>query len=198
MPEDQPKSLTDVVDDLEQNANQDGKLSAQDAVDQFAGRLFGPLLLVPGLIIMTPLGGIPTLPTIMGVFVILVAGQALAGRKHPWLPGLIAERRVDEQRFCQSVEKVRPWLEWMDKFTAQRLQTLIEGPMTQVIALVCILIACTLPPLELLPFAAIVPGIALFLLGLAVTAHDGVLALVGLIASAGALGTVGWWLLGGG
>ncbi|MEQ8849572.1 exopolysaccharide biosynthesis protein [Botrimarina sp.] len=197
--EEEPKSLTDIVDDLEGAAGGDGDssdLSVQDALDEFAGRLFGPLLVIPGLVLMTPLGTIPTLPTTMGVFVILVAGQALFGRKYPWLPGLIAERSVDEQKFEESMEKARPWLEWVDRFTGQRMPYMVKGPMKYVVAAVCVVMGCTMPPLELVPFACVVPGAAIMLLGLAVTAQDGLLALVGLIASVGALGVLVWWGLG--
>ncbi len=193
---DQPQSLTDVVDDLEEKASEDGDLSIEEGLDEFAGRLFGPLLLLPGLVTVSPLGGIPTVPTMMGVFVILVAGQSLLGFDHPWLPGIIANRNVSQQKFRESMEKFRPWLEWIDKFTAQRMQGLVSGPMKYIIALVCILMACTMPPLEVVPFACAIPGAAILLLGLAITSRDGLLALGGLVASVAALGTVAWWFLG--
>lgn len=189
-----PSSLTDVVDRLEDKAAEDGDLSTQDALDEFAGRLFGPLLIIPGLVTLTPLGGIPTLPTFMGLFIVLVAGQSLLGRKHPWLPGVIANRSVDEEKFKDSVEKFRPWMKWIDKFTAPRLTWMVKGPMKYGIAAVCIALACTLPPLEFLPFACAAPGAAILLLGLAITASDGLLAVVGIAGSAGAfyLMTAAW------
>lgn len=191
---DHPKQLTDIVDDLEDKAAEDGDLSAQEALNEFAGRLFGPLLVVPGLLTMPPLGAIPTVPTAMGVFVILVAGQSLLGRKHPWLPGIIADRSIDEQKFRDSIDKVRPWLEWTDRLTTRRLQFLVKGPMKYGIALIAILMACTIPPLELVPFACAIPGGAIFILGLAITAQDGLLALLGMIVSLFALGALAWWM----
>ncbi|TWT73589.1 Exopolysaccharide synthesis, ExoD [Posidoniimonas polymericola] len=188
------ESLTGVVDQLEDKAAEDGDLLVGDALEEFAGRLFGPLLMIPGLLVMTPVGGIPFVPTTMGVFIILVAGQSLFGRKHPWLPGIIKERGVDEEKFKDSMEKVRPWLKWVDSFTAERMTSMVTGPMKYVIAAVCILMACTMPPLELLPFACAIPGAAILFLGLAVTARDGLLAVFGLVASVGALGAVGYWM----
>jgi len=194
--QDSPQSLVDVVEDLQNEAGKDGQLSVQDALDEFAGRLFGPLLMLPGLVVVIPpLGGIPLVPTMMGLFVILVAGQSLFGRKHPWLPGVLADRSVDEAKFRNSVEKARPSLEWVDKFTSRRMPYLVRGPMKYGIATVCILVACTLPPLELLPLACMLPGSAILLLGLAITAQDGLLALLGMLVSLAALGAVGYWLL---
>ncbi len=179
MPEEQPRELADVVDDLKEKSEDDGQMSAQDALDEFAGRLFGPLLVVPGLVTLSPLGVIPLVPTTMGVWVVLVAGQKLAGRKHPWLPGIIADRSVDAEKFRDSMEKFRPWAEWIDKFTKPRYKWLVQGAGKYVLAALCILLALTLPPLEFLPWACMAPGGAILLIGLAITAHDGLLALIG-------------------
>lgn len=188
MPEEEPKSLTDVVDDLEDQAAKDGDLSVQETLDEFAGRLFGPLLVIPGLLVMIPpIGGIPLAPTMMGLFVILVAGQSLLGRQHPWLPGILAERSVDEEKFRGSIEKVRPWLRWVDKFTAQRMEWMIAGPMKYGLAVVCLLMALTMPPLEFLPMACAVPGGAIMLIGLGITARDGLFALLGVVGSLAAI-----------
>ncbi len=178
MAEDEPRELADVVDELKEKSQEDGEMSAQDALDEFAGRLFGPLLVVPGLVTLSPLGVIPMVPTIMGVWVVLVAGQKLAGRKYPWLPGVIADRSVDADKFRESMEKFRPWADWIDKFTKPRLTWLVTGPGKYVLAALCILLALTLPPLEFLPWACAAPGGAILLIGLAITAHDGLLALI--------------------
>jgi hypothetical protein len=194
--EEEAKELAEVVDDLESKASEDGDLSAQDALDEFSGRLFGPLLVIPGLVTVSPIGMIPSVPTMMGVFTVLVAGQSLAGRKQPWLPGFLAERSVDEDKFHASVEKIRPFIEWIDKWTAQRMQFLVKGPMKSVVAGVCILLALTMPPLEVVPWACLAPGSAILALGLAITAQDGLLALIGLTVSLGAIGLLGWVVLG--
>ncbi len=47
-----------------------------------------------------------------------------------------------------------------------------------------------MPPMELVPFSAIGAGLALTLLGLALLAHDGLVALLGIIVTASTL-----WLL---
>lgn len=191
---DSPSSLTEIVDQLEDKASEDGDLSAQEALDEFAGRLFGPLLVIPGLVTVTPLGAIPFVPTVMGIWTLLVAGQALLGRKHPWLPGLIAEREIDEDKFRDSTEKFRPWLKFFDRLAKPRMAYLVKGPMKFGIAAICVILACTFPPLELVPFGCAVPGCALLLLGLAVTARDGLMAIVGMVVAAAALGTL-WWLV---
>lgn len=190
---DSPSSLTEIVDQLEDKASEDGDLSAQEALDEFAGRLFGPLLVIPGLVTVTPVGAIPFVPTVMGIWTLLVAGQALLGRSHPWLPGIIADRKVDEDKFRDSIEKFRPWLKYFDRLARPRLAYMVQGPMKYGIAAICIVLACTFPPLELVPFGCAVPGSALLLLGLAITARDGLMAIVGIVVAVAAVATL-WWL----
>jgi hypothetical protein len=51
-----------------------------------------------------------------------------------------------------------------------RLSWLTEGPFTYAIAAICILIALPIPPLELMPFAAAAPALAVTLFGLGLIA----------------------------
>ena len=51
------------------------------------------------------------------------------------------------------------------------------------------LFACTVPPLELVPFASSAPMIAIAAFGLAITVRDGVLMLVALCLAGAATGT---------
>lgn len=191
----QRETLSDVVDQLVDQAEQeDGEVSIQSVLDAFAGRLFGPLLLVPGLLIVTPLGGIPTLPTLMGAVVVLISVQTLFGRTHPWLPRWIAERSVGREKFVSAMKRFRPWARRIDRITSPRLEYLITGRMKYGVAAICVVVALTLPPLELVPFAAFAPGVAIALLGLAITTHDGVIGLAGLVAAAATVGTVVWTL----
>lgn len=54
-------------------------------------------------------------------------------------------------------------------------------------ALAVIALCIMVPPLELLPFAAVIPMLAIAIIGLAVMVRDGVLMLVGLGAAVAAL-----------
>ena len=56
----------------EQKRNE--KVSIDSIMEMIGRRSFGPLLLLAGLIILAPvIGDIPGVPTIMGVFILLVA-----------------------------------------------------------------------------------------------------------------------------
>lgn len=189
-PDGSPEGLAEVVDQFEDKAqDEDETVTVREALDAFEGRSFGPLLILPALVALAPpLGMIPGVPTTMGLIVILIAGQYLMGRTHPWVPDFIGERSVKRDKVLQAADKSRPWAKWVDGFLGKRLQALVEGPMEHVVAGLCVLLALTMPPAELLPGLAAVPAAAILFLGLAITARDGLLGLLGIAISAGGIG----------
>ena len=67
-------------------------VSVSSLLDAVGRRSFGPLLLFAGLIALSPLGVIPSVPTMVAVSVMLIVGQLLCGRKQFWLPRFVVRR----------------------------------------------------------------------------------------------------------
>lgn len=182
----QASTLEGLIDELAAAAEEaSGEVSVADVMDKVGQRSFGPLLLVPALVALTPLGGIPGLPTALAVFVVIVAGQLLAGRHGFWLPQVLMRRSVKPDKLKTSVSYARPVARIVDKVLSARLDWLTRAPFIHIAAGVCILVALTVPPMEVVPFAGTVSWVAIAAFGLALIAHDG---LVMLIASAFAAG----------
>ncbi len=184
------RPLEDLIDRAEK-AGHDGQVSIGDLLDDFGKRSFGPIIAILALFaVVPPVGGIPGLPTTVGVITILMAVQIVFGRNHPWLPRFIRDRSVSEDK----VRKLRDKADWafrhIDKLIRPRLDWAAGSVATWIAALCCLLLGAMMPPLELLPFAAAAPGMAILLLGLGLTARDGLLMLFGFAASGGAA-----WLL---
>lgn len=139
---------------------------------------FGPFILVPGLIVMSPIGGIPGVPTTAAIIVVLIAGQMLLGRKCCWLPEFILKRSVRRSRFDRAVGYLRPVARWTDKVVGERLAFLTDGGWAYAIAASCVLVALTMPVLEVVPFANTATAAALCAFGLAIVARDGLLAIL--------------------
>lgn len=76
---------------------------------------------------------------------------------------------------------------FIDFFLRPRLTFLINGVGVYVIALISIVIALMMPPMELVPFSAVGAGLSLTLLGLALLAHDGLAALLGIVVTTSTL-----------
>lgn len=114
-------------------------------------RSFGPLLAVIGLVAASPLGLIPTLPSILALGTGLVAAQLLVGMPRIWLPRFLLARSVDRERLAAAVDRVRPMTRRIDRVLRPRLTIFASGVFVRVIAALCLLLAVLIPPLELLP-----------------------------------------------
>ena len=67
-----------------------------------------------------------------------------------------------------------------------RVTWLATGGADRALAAACMLVALTIPPLEIVPFAGSFSWAAIAAFGLALMAHDGVLAMIALAFSGGA------------
>lgn len=152
--------------------------------EQLGRRTFGPMLLLAGLITLAPLiGDIPGVPTLMGLFVLLVAGQLLLGRRNLWLPGWLTRRSLEREKVEKAVRWLKPPARFLDRLIHPRLVILVQGPGTYAIALTCLIIAIAMPVMEFIPFSANLAGLALSAFGLALIAKDGVLAAIAFIST---------------
>lgn len=182
----EPHDLEGMLDQLARASDGSGPVSVGELLDAIGQRSFGPFLLVPALIAFTPLGGIPGLPTALAAVVIVVAGQLLIGMKQFWLPSILLRRSIERQRLRTSIGYIQPVARVVDKVIQPRLAWLTRGPFVHVAAGLCVLVALTVPPLEVVPFVGAVSWAAIAALGLALIAHDGILALIALGFSIGA------------
>ena len=173
------KDLEDLLDDISEIADEKNEISVGTIQQCVGSRSFAPLLAVFGIIVLTPLGGIPGVPTTFGIVVILLAGQILIGRKSLWLPKVITERSFEGEKLHKGIEKIRPVAGWIDKILRPRLTVLTKGGAVYGIAAACVLLAFMFPPLELLPGAAAAPAGSIVLFALALMANDGLLAALG-------------------
>lgn len=184
----EPANLEDVLGRIAQAEDDDGDhTSIRAVVNELGRRSFAPLLLLPGLVTLLPIGGIPGVPTVMGMLILIVSVQLLFGQRSFWLPGWILDRSVP----CSKLETSRRWMlgpaRFIDGFLHPRLTFLTNGGGVYLIALISVVIALMMPPMEFVPFSAIGAGLALTLLGLALLAHDGLVAVLAIVVTTSTL-----------
>mgnify|MGYP000613309901 CR=1 FL=1 len=176
MPED-IYSLRALLGQLERLARTSERVSLQMVVEAIGRRSFAPILLLAGLILFSPLSGIPGVPTLMALLVLLVSVQMLAMRQHLWLPTWLLKRSIPRDKLVKALN----WLERpamvLDRWMKPRLSLLVYRAGSLVIAAICVAIAVFLPLMEIVPFSATIAGLALTTFGLALVAHDGLFAL---------------------
>ncbi|MDQ8187592.1 exopolysaccharide biosynthesis protein [Pelagicoccus sp. SDUM812002] len=174
-----------MLDGLSAASQEQESVTMEAMMESVGRRSFGPVVLMIGLIAMSPLSGIPTLPSILGVMVVLVAGQMVVGRRRFWVPKRLLQRSIASKKLKKGLGVLRPVGRFIDRILKPRLTFLTNGLGARFMAILCVLVGATMPPLELLPFLATTAGAALSSFGLAMIAHDGVLALLAIAATSG-------------
>jgi hypothetical protein len=189
MSEQQISGAQDVLDRLKEAVRDEadadtGKVTIGTILDAFGSRSYGPFLLVPALIELSPIGGIPGVPTVIATFIFLTAVQMLMGREHVWVPQFFQKRNVAGDKVNAVDDKVRPAARWLDNHTRERMHPLMSKTAVRAAAVVIILLCLTVPPLELIPFASSLPMAAIAAFGLALLVKDGLLMLLAFIVAA--------------
>lgn len=149
-------------------------------------RSYGPLLLVIGLFSISPLTAVPGMTWLSAALTLAVAGQLALGLKHPWVPRQVLEMKVPREGLTRAISTLRPTARVIDALLAPRLTFLSRPPFANLVGVLCVLTALVTIPLGLVPFAPLVPGLAIVLFGLGMTARDGVWLLLGGVAVVGA------------
>ncbi|HEY8617467.1 exopolysaccharide biosynthesis protein [Phenylobacterium sp.] len=200
MAEHAAQDLEDLIHELDKAAEDCGpKVSVGEIIDTIGKRSFGPLLLLGGLLGMTPVAAVPSVPSIIALITILVSVQLLFGRKTIWIPRFLEKLSVKAERVKKTVQVTEKPARAVDRLVKPRLQGLTKPFADRIVALVCVLVALCVPPLELLPFAAFIPSLAIATFGLGLIARDGLLVLIAFAISTSALSLIVWKLfLGGG
>lgn len=184
---DDPHSVSDILDRINDLADEEGEVAVGDVVEALGSRGFGPFLVVIPLIDISPIGSIPGLPTALAVVIVLIAGQMAVGREHLWLPGFVERRSIASKKVKRATQKVRGLARFLDRWFHGRLPALTKGPFVRAAAIGCIVMAMCVPPLELLPLATTAPMLAIAAFGLALTVRDGALMIAACVIAVAAV-----------
>ena len=196
---DTPKNVCGILDRLTDIGDQNDRATIGDIVGSFGKRSYGPVLLVPALIGISPIGGIPGVPTFLAVTLLLIAVQLVFGKQHLWLPGFLKNRSVEGEKLANAAEDMEKVGAWLDKIFHGRLEIFTGPTAARIAAAVIALLCLAVPPLELLPFAVALPMAVIAAFGIALTVRDGLLMLIAFLGSGAAFYVVvSKVLLGGG
>lgn len=170
--------MEQLLDRIEAQAQHRAFVDIGEMMAAVGRRSFGPIVLLAGVILVTPLSGVPGVPTLMGLLTLLTLGQVLSGRSQFWLPQWIVRRKIPRRRLIHGLKWLRPSARLIDRLTRPRFTVLVIGPGLYATALACMVIAIVMPATEVVPFSSSLAGVALTAFGLAMISRDGVLALL--------------------
>jgi hypothetical protein len=182
------QNLHELLEQISAVAGERERIALGDIVRQLGRRSFAPLLLLAGLIAFSPLSGIPGVPTLVAVMVGLTAVQLLWHRDSFWLPGWLMRRSISQPHFEKALRFVRRPALWLDRWLHPRWTALTGRAATRVVAAICLLVAATMPVMELVPFAATTTGAAITAFAIALITRDGVVELVAVLITVATLG----------
>ena len=169
--------MEELLERIAKAAGEAERVSLGTVVEAVGSKAFGPLLVLVGIILVSPLSGIPGIPTTMGVVVLLFAVQLLLRRNCFWLPQSLLKRSFSRRKLDKSLAWLNRPAAFIDRWLQPRLVILTRGIGVFPIPITCIVIALSMPLMELVPFSATSAGVVLTAFGMSLVAHDGFLAL---------------------
>lgn len=123
--------------------------------------------------------------SLMSMPVLLFSAQQMAGLKRPLMPAKFDGRTYPADTIRNALLKAAPWLDRLERFSRPRWPVLAGDAANRIAAMVCFLMALII--LIPGPFTNTPPGMAIALIGLAMTSRDGLLMLLSLLASVAAV-----------
>lgn len=177
-----PPSIADVLRTVLGHEDDvgDGKISLDDIVGAFGNRAFGILFLLFGLPNCFPMP--PGIPVLCGIVVGVVALQMLLGRQTLVLPRWLGSRRIARSLIESAIGKSKPVLRRLEAISRPRYPSLTGDLMRRAVGLAGLALAVALmAPIPI--FGGIPAGIAVTVLGLALTQRDGILLSFGIVVA---------------
>lgn len=156
------------------------RVSLGDILESFGQASFVPALMLPALLVFSPLSGIPLFSSICGLTIAVVSAQMLVRRRYVWLPRGLRKRAMAGGRLRAALTRIARIGQWIDRNTGTRLRLLTVQPMASLFTLICLCAGLAMPFLELVPFSSSVLGLSVVLISAAFLTRDGLFALAGL------------------
>ncbi len=185
-------SLLESLAILAQEVDEAG-LTLHELMARLGERAFGAMLFALAIPCCIPfLWGVPQ---IVALPMMALALQMAAGRHEPWLPGKLAERRIDRAGLEGVAKGARRFFGWAERFAEPRL-LFMTGPAAERIigAVLVVFCASILTPI---PGTNTLPGFAVALVAYGMMERDGLLIAFGLVLGTlwiGALGLAGFFV----
>ena len=167
----------------------DAGLTLHEIRDRLDERAYGLLILLLSIPCLVP--GLYGVPQVVGLIVILLAGQMLVGREEPWLPRWFLNLRCKGSWLKAMADFAETKLGWIDRLSRPRLRRFADGPGEKLAAVFMILATVTI----VMPLTNTIPSIALAVLSVGLIQRDGLFVLAGCAVTTvwltilGALGT---------
>lgn len=176
------RDFSSLLDVIESKVDEDGQrttITVREVFEVIGRRAYGPLLLLIGLIAISPVTMIPGSTWAFAALTLVIALQLALHKDTPWMPPGVLAIRLPEAPLAGFIAAARPTARLLDRFVRPRLEFFADAPWVIGVALLIALAALITFPLGLIPLAPLAPGLAIVVFGLGLTARDGLLLAAG-------------------
>jgi len=170
-----------LVADLAAISGPDG-LTLREIRDRLDERAFGLMIIILAIPCLVP--ALYGVPQIVGIPIMLLVGQMLAGRVEPWLPEAVLKRRVSKAWLDRMADFATRRMGWFERFSRPRWTVFVHGWAERAAA--AFMALATLTIMVPLPLTNTVPSVGLTLVAVGLVQRDG------LFVVAGAAVATGW------
>jgi hypothetical protein len=184
----------ETLEEFQSNIDDAKTVSVEKMLTVLNNRGFGAILIIPCMIELFPTGVIPGVPSLCATLIILFAIQIAFGRRYPWVPDYLGQKRFKVGKIDKGLEKFYPTAKWIDRQSRKRWKFLVSHTTERLSAFLIIALACCIYPLELIPFASSIPTMAILLIAVSFITKDGLLLAMSWVASTIAFGSVAYIL----
>ncbi len=167
-----------VLDRLREAAGRD-TVSLRTLVEAGGATSFVPALMIPAILVVSPLSGIPVFSSVCGLTIALIAGQMAFGRGHLWLPRALMNRHLNGPRVRGALDRIAGLGRWIDRHSRDRLRLLTVLPLVKIPQALSMLCGLAMPLLELVPFSSSLLGLAVLFFSVSFLARDGLYVVAG-------------------
>ncbi len=186
--DDQEDQFSGVLQDLDEVTNNAPQTTVGEIADALGNRGTGPYLVLLSALLILPVGMVPGMPGLVALIMIMIGLQTLLGSARLWLPARIRRISVPSRTLQNLIEKAQPWRHRMRHILSTRFTIVFDSLIVQISVAATLMATGTV-----IFFIGFVPGlpfvlsIHVLLIGLGLTARDGVVMSLGLAAIAPAV-----------
>lgn len=145
------------------------EMSVTDVLAYLGDRALAAAMLVFALPILAPLP--PGSNFVLGLPLLAITAQLMLGRSTLWLPGIIGRKRVRLDASRKFLRKAADRLAWLEQYMKPRHGWFCSPRADRIIGAACFMLAILL--FLPIPFASVLPALALSLFALGLVKRDG-------------------------
>mgnify|MGYP003644956452 CR=1 FL=1 len=176
-------SLTTILEEIDHHVSKH-KLDVGELLKYFSRKSFGVLLVIPGVALaIPPIGAIPGIPFMMGLFIVIVSIQIVFSIKNVWLPRRVLAMNISQKKIRYGIKHAKRIAKYIDGHTKRRLTWVLTPPIINFVGFIIMILGLLIMFIGFIPFIPAVLGMAVLLFGVSLITGDGGILLIGLTAA---------------